>query len=61
MRGGILKDEKEKVKAWCKAEMDLGHDLGGDDLLDEYTAKVDDAIFELKLEEAQWAAFLDLP
>ena len=54
LHGGKLRACKEKVKDFCKAEMSLGHDLCGYDLLDQYELEVDELVFNLqKIEPEQ--------
>ena len=57
--GGLLKEEKETLRVWSKKEMDLGHELGGDDLLDQYQLEIEDLIFYLEKEVKEWDALSD--
>ena len=42
-RGGDLKELKDKVKAFCERELALGHDVAGEDLLDEMSVEAEEA------------------
>ena len=62
LKGGPLKPVKEQLKNWCDVEVGLGHDLSGDDLLDQYQLEVEELSFNLAKEEDQWApSLLRLP
>ena len=39
--------------------MQLGHDLGGADLIDQYSLEVEECVFKLAKEEKTWDAYLD--
>ena len=59
MRGGALRKVKDALKAWCDSERSLGHELGADDLLDQFSLDVEDLIWHLSKTEGEDAALLD--
>lgn len=47
-RGGTLREQKEAVNAWCQLEMSRGHELAGEDLLDQMQLECEDLIFQIE-------------
>ncbi len=47
-RGGDLKELKDKVKAFSDKEQALGHDIGGDDLVDQMALEAEEAVWLLE-------------
>ena len=48
LRGGPLREQKDAVQRWCDLEMSRGHEIGGEDLLDQMQLECEDLIYKLE-------------